>query len=321
MNFLGKVLIVLNFILSIAYLVVSGVLFTQRVIAKDEMAKADVQKVSFIQFMEKGSYRNKDEIENIAQMDADKGGIPEYIDIVKKLQTDIETSETRLKNTVKDKTQELDRKNSDIADMGNKVEEEKSKRKEAERVKQEAENERKKLTTTITNLTARTDDLNAQRDDAMAELQTGKDEHSQLYIKYLDVITKASRFEEEVKACEGDNDVLQAKLDRAETALAYFEKNYPEEYKRVIGDPTASTTSTRVVRGNVLAVKPKLDFVIIDKGEPDGIVKGDSFIVYRGAQFVGRIEIDQVLGEYSAGKITVKRLPVLQGDTVANKLE
>jgi len=320
MNFLGKVLIVLNFILSIAYLVVSGVLFTQRVIAKEEMAKADVQKISFIQFMEKGSYRNSDEIENIAQMDADNGGIPDYLGVLKNLQADIETRETRYKNALRDKTQELDRTNSDVSNLENRVEEEKSKRKEAERVKQEAEIERKRLTTTVTNLTARIDDLNAQRDAATEELQTAKDEHKELYLKYLDVITKASRFEEEVKACEGDNDLLQTKLDRAEKALDELAKRYPEEVERAKRG-VAIGEQKKIIRGNVLAVKPKLDFVIIDRGGPHGVAVGDSFIVYRGSEYVGRIEINEVIGEYSAGKITIKRLDVQQGDTVATKLD
>jgi len=62
-------------------------------------------------------------------------------------------------------------------------------------------------------------------------------------------------------------------------------------------------------------------WVVIDKGKEDGVLKGDSFLVYRSDEYVGRIEIDQVLDTMSIGKLVTKRLEVKPGDRVTSKVD
>jgi hypothetical protein len=127
-----------------------------------------------------------------------------------------------------------------------------------------------------------------------------------------------------VQAAKSDNEVLLDKVERADKILADLKKLYPDisrQLLEVVVDPGKGGPKKPLIRGHVVVVKPELEFVIINKGTPDGVAKGDSFIVYRGSDYVGRVEIDKVYGELSSGKIIFKRLPVQQGDEVANRLE
>jgi hypothetical protein len=72
------------------------------------------------------------------------------------------------------------------------------------------------------------------------------------------------------------------------------------------------------VRGTVLAVDPKYDFVILDIGEDDGVKERGELLVNRNGQFVGKLEISTVQSKRSVANVLPgwKRDEVMEGDVV-----
>ena len=316
MNFLGKMFIILNFILAIGFVVISGTLFTQRVDDKEKLSAEVDKRVKFLSEMDKAVYREPAKVESLKG----EGDITEYIPLMEAIASDYTTRKEEFERARIKLSSEIEKEKEARAKAENDMTEEKSKREAAEDLAKEAENERKKSTAIIQRLQEQLQIKANAADSAKEELADVKKEMESLYLKYLDSITKSVQFQTDAKALEADVDLLQKRFDRLQGLVDRIEKINPQILIDVAGDATV-VGAGKQIRGRVLAVKADIDYVIIDKGGPEGIKPGAQFIVYRDANYVGRIEVDKVIGEYSSAKITTKRLQFQQGDKIANRLE
>ncbi|MDA0837789.1 MAG: hypothetical protein O3B01_27395 [Planctomycetota bacterium] len=317
MNFLGKMFIILNFILAVGFVVISGTLFTQRVDDKDKLKAEVVKRVKFLSEMDKAVYREPARIESLKG----EGDITEYIPVMEAIASDYTTRKEEFERARIKLSSEIEKEKEARATAQNDLTEERSKREAAEDLAREAENERKKSTAIIQRLQDQLQIQTNKATTAVEELADAKKEMESLYLKYLDSVTRSAQFETDAKALEADLDLLQKRYDHLQNLVARIEKINPQIITEAQENSAVAGIGTKQIRGRVLAVKEDLDYVIIDKGGPDGIKPGAQFIVYRDANYVGRIEVDKVIGEYSSAKITTKRLPFRQGDKIANRLE
>jgi hypothetical protein len=72
--------------------------------------------------------------------------------------------------------------------------------------------------------------------------------------------------------------------------------------------------------GKVTAVAPEVGLVVISIGKDDGNFEGDEFTVYRGGDFVAKIQLDRADRRWAAGKIVLKKSDPRVGDDVSNHL-
>ena len=74
--------------------------------------------------------------------------------------------------------------------------------------------------------------------------------------------------------------------------------------------------------GQIVKVSLKVPLVMVSLGSDDGVKKGYQFTVYRENRYIGRITIEEVYPDMSAGRIlkemTVKA--VKQGDKVTTRI-
>jgi DNA repair exonuclease SbcCD ATPase subunit len=317
MNFLGKMFIILNFILAVGFVVISGTLFTQRVDDKDKLREEVDKRVKFISEMDKAVYRAPAKVESLKG----EGDIADYIPLMEAIASDYTTRKEDFQRSKDKLSTQIEKEKEARATAENDLTEESSKRSAAEDLAREAENERKKSTAIIQSLQEQLQIKTNAADSAKEELADVKKEMESLYLKYLDSVTRSTQYETDAKALEADLDLLQKRFDRLQDLVNRIEKINPQIIINAQDNSAVANSGSRQIRGRVLAVRAALDYVIIDKGGPDGIKPGTQFIVYRDANYVGRIEVDKVIGEYSSAKITTKRLPFQQGDKIANRLE
>jgi len=119
--------------------------------------------------------------------------------------------------------------------------------------------------------------------------------------------------EKGLAAASAEQKVLQEQLDTAKTTLArYLEEKGPLSGGLVMQD----------VKGVVQAVDNKNDIYVISVGSKDKVEVGYEFTVYRGSEYVSTIVIDRVFPNYSSGmtKTGTKKRDVQAGDECATRL-
>lgn len=77
---------------------------------------------------------------------------------------------------------------------------------------------------------------------------------------------------------------------------------------------------TTPIRGRVTAVDPKIGLVVINVGSQDKVEERFPFIVYRGAEFVAKIVVDQVFPEMSVARVEIAKASIQIGDNVTTRL-
>ncbi|HLF92618.1 MAG TPA: hypothetical protein VJB14_04100 [Planctomycetota bacterium] len=74
------------------------------------------------------------------------------------------------------------------------------------------------------------------------------------------------------------------------------------------------------LEGKVTAVANEIGLVVISIGKDDGVGEGDEFTVYRGGDFVAKIQIDRADRRWSAGKVVLKKTDPRVADDVSNHI-
>jgi hypothetical protein len=72
------------------------------------------------------------------------------------------------------------------------------------------------------------------------------------------------------------------------------------------------------LRGRVLAVDPKFEFVVLDIGEQDGVLERGEMLVNRSGRFVARVRIMSVQPNRSIANVMLdwKQADIMEGDVV-----
>jgi len=84
-------------------------------------------------------------------------------------------------------------------------------------------------------------------------------------------------------------------------------------------EPTGPTTP---VRAKVLAVRPEVNLVMLSVGSDDGVKKGYRFTVYRGEQYVGKVEVEKVFSDMSSARILTDwtKSQIKEGDDASTRV-
>ena len=114
------------------------------------------------------------------------------------------------------------------------------------------------------------------------------------------------RVQEERDVFESENLALDRKLKSVESRLA-----------RLLGEdqPVPLPPGTK---GNIVAVDPKYDFVVLDIGENDGVLPYAQMLINRDGKLIGKVQITQVEPDRSIANILQdwKQDEVMEGDQV-----
>ena len=90
------------------------------------------------------------------------------------------------------------------------------------------------------------------------------------------------------------------------------------ELKRYTGDRAPEVPLPAGLRGKVLAVDPKYDFVVLDIGGNQGVLEHGTMLVNRNGKLVGTVRITRVEPNRSVANVIaeLKQSDVMEGDQV-----
>ena len=186
----------------------------------------------------------------------------------------------------------------------------------------ESEQARKELDTTKANLEdasakaqqqeARANKLEQERDEVLLAKNQAQDRLAKWEAfgvtpeKVREVLAQNKKLVSDNDALGSENQVLDREVIRLKDRLMVYEGE-----KTKVDLPAG-------LRGKVLAVDPKYDFVILDIGQDDGLLERGEMLVNRAGKLVAKIRILSVQSKRSVANVLPdwKQADVMEGDQV-----
>lgn len=142
----------------------------------------------------------------------------------------------------------------------------------------------------------RNSDLQDAADQTRGEAMDAKEAQRQAELARRDLEDQIGGYEGRIAALESD---LTDALERARDSEMLVDVAVASGF-----DPTA-VMAMPAIDAVVAQVDNELGFVILDKGATDLVKKGFTFDVYNGGTYKGRVRVDQVHDQYSTASIVV----------------
>ena len=158
----------------------------------------------------------------------------------------------------------------------------------------------------------RADNEEKLKNDALRELNTTQAELAEFRAfgrtpqQIREVISENQRLVTDMAAVAKENIVLDREVLRLRNRLLAYE------------DPDVKVPLPAGLKGKVLAVDPKFDFVILSVGGEDGVLERGEMLVNRGGRLVAKIRIMSVQEKQSVANVLSdwKQADVMEGDLV-----
>jgi regulator of replication initiation timing len=159
----------------------------------------------------------------------------------------------------------------------------------------------------------RADRASAELNTVTAERNTAQAELSQWRLfemspeQIRNNLTRLRNVERERDVFVTENKSLSRELTRTQNEL-----------KRYTGDREPEVELPAGTKGNVVAVDPKYDFVILDIGEQQGVLPNAKMMINRDGKLIGKVQITTVQPNRSIANIMPewKQDEVMEGDQV-----
>jgi hypothetical protein len=160
------------------------------------------------------------------------------------------------------------------------------------------------LTKNNTDLTTKLDKTTAERDDAQQQLQRWSGLPDPASIR--GIIADLEKTRKAKEAVIGENKLLAAKVVEWENRWDNFFHN------------TATVILPTGLRGKILAVDPKYDFVVLNIGDEQGAKERGEMMVDRNGKLLGKVRIQSVTKDRCIANILPdwKRGEIVEGDEV-----
>jgi len=282
MSLFAKIMVIVNFILAVAFLAAAGTLLGA---SEDYKAKYDAavknseqEKANLTAQIEKGDANLKAASQRFNDSEKTKASDEAVLKELQNSNTAVNNANTQLRadlDKLSDAQKDLQGK---LADENKMIDEDRTKLSASE----------------------------AARKEGDAKIKAQADEIARL--------TQASETaEKNAAAAAADSKTLREQLDEKVTLL--------DRYKKEKGQLTGGVTMVPV-SGVVQACNNSVDIYIISVGSHDKVEVGYEFTVYRGSEYVSTIVIDKVFPNYASGttKPGTKKRDVMAGDECTTRL-
>ena len=155
----------------------------------------------------------------------------------------------------------------------------------------------------------------------ITELTTKIEEHRVKLAKALD--SKNLAVSELQYARQASEKLAQdlAELEVKHVDMAKDKKHMEEKLNHLVQlGVKVDIAPKKPLEGKVTAVANEIGLVVISIGKDDGVMEGDEFTVYRGGDFVAKIQIDRADRRWSAGRVVLKKTDPRVADEVSNHI-
>jgi len=279
MSTFAKIMVVVNFVLAIAFLAAAGTLHgaADSWRSKHDQARKDLQQqIDNLDAQYKGKVGELDEARRQSQALEGRASAAEA---VQKQQAE---SNAALMREVENKTAEI----TQLIAANNSA--------------TTALNDAQKQIESLNGKLATSESERKQALDAQSTVQENLDRETQ----------RADSAEQALAAAQAANQKLTDDLDSANTAIGAFEAHFGKLPEGI---------TVKAVRGVVQAASAKDDVYVISVGSKDDVKVGYEFTVSRGSHYVSTIVIDSVWPNHATGhtKNGMRKMDVQAGDSVA----
>jgi septal ring factor EnvC (AmiA/AmiB activator) len=177
-----------------------------------------------------------------------------------------------------------------------------------------------KLSTAQQDLQAKISEANTSIEKLRGELTVSETGRREATDKIKALTDENARLGQDKDAAEKNQDAAEAaanaareKLDEVATTLERYKKEYP---------PIQGGVTMVPVRAVVQAADAKVDVYVVSVGSKDQVKVGYEFTVFRGSEYVARIVIDKVWKDYASGRTIpgTKRKDIQAGDECSTQL-
>jgi len=177
-----------------------------------------------------------------------------------------------------------------------------------------------KLAAAQTDLQGKNTALNQQLEKTNGDLATsesGRKESNDKNKALADEIARLTQDKETAEKALAAAAVKEKELSEQNDSQATLIARYKQEKGPLSGGKVSAD-----IKGVVSAVDNKVDIYVISVGSKDKVEAGDEFTVYRGSNYVSTIVIDKVFPNMASGstKPGTKKMDVMAGDECATRL-
>jgi cell shape-determining protein MreC len=159
----------------------------------------------------------------------------------------------------------------------------------------------------------RADRAAAELNTVTAERNTAQAELSQWRLfemnpdQIRNQLTRLRQVERERDVYVTENKTLTRELERTKNEL-----------RRYVGDEIAEVQLPPGTKGNIVAVDPKYNFVILDIGAEKGVLENAKMLVNRDGKLIGKVQITSVQPNRSIANVLPewKQDEIMEGDQV-----
>jgi hypothetical protein len=169
----------------------------------------------------------------------------------------------------------------------------------------------KELALTVDAMKSRNEKLTEQLDEARKSIASLQKVNRDAIAEITQVRGKLERSERVVQA-------LQSQLRDRDERIVELEKIASTAHTTP-GETKAAPPSSATVAGAITSVRGEL--ASINVGSAQGVTRGLKLTIYRGANFVGYLRVDEVDEGEAAGTITDKQLDPTVGDKVTTAVQ
>jgi predicted nucleic acid-binding Zn-ribbon protein len=182
------------------------------------------------------------------------------------------------------------------------------------------------LTGQVTQLTSMINAGDAERKEIQTQLQNVRNDNTALRtdnIKLAETNQKlelqAQLYEQQIRLLKEQNFSLSERVEKLRSRVQDAATGNAQSGAAGQGTGSVSGTSDSPIVGEITNIRDNL--VSLSIGSAQGVKDGMEFIVYRGAQYLGKIRITKVLPEQAAGEFTQKQGDIHKGDKVTDKFQ
>jgi uncharacterized protein YoxC len=285
MNFVGKILVVLIFVMSLVFMSFAVMVYA--------------------------THKNWKEVVTRTQAEVKPGeqlGLKYQLDGVKKendeLQDRIEKLESDKKKELQDKADALVKLETEKAALSTENQQLITERDALSKKEKEAV---AALDTSSQNLKKLTEEVGVLRD----QIRGAQEDRDSQFSKVVTLTDEVHKAQQSISRLSERERQLAAQVAAARALLAFHGED--------INSPIDKRAPS--MRGKVLAVNDQ-KMVEVDLGSDDGLRVGHKLEVFRGAKYIGRVVVLSTATDKSVAKVDVDytRVPVMRGDDVATRL-
>jgi len=158
-------------------------------------------------------------------------------------------------------------------------------------------------------------DLNTKYDDALAATRAARQTSDDLRNDLERANGQISQLQDELAATQKEKTELAEELQKKANLIAMITE-------RIGAAAIAEMQNMPAINGQVTGVDEDLNIVLVSVGTDDEVKVGFTMTVYRGGEYVGRLVIDKVGGDWASGHMdqSVSKSFPMKGDDVATQL-